>query len=111
MHACQELLVTVLIFFHCRLKEIETYEVCMHVRNYLEQFLIIPSHASFSDVHDYDTVMKDICSYVRGYVKAILEQEEDYHKMVAARDPLALQEFFQHYLSKYIRATTCDSQQ
>ena len=83
----------------------------MHVRNYLEQFLIIPSHASFSDVHDYDTVMKDICSYVRGYVKAILEQEEDYHKMVAARDPLALQEFFQHYLSRYIRAATCDFQQ
>lgn len=87
-------------FYAFSLQEIETYQLCMQIRDYLEQFVTIPAHVSASQVKDYDSVMTNICGYVKEYVGTILKQEQEYQKMVAARDPLALQEFFQHYLSK-----------
>ena len=85
-----------------RLKEIETFGLCMQIRDYLEQFVTLPSHMTDHQVQNYNDVMNGICDYVREYVQKILTREKEYQKMVAARDALALQEFFQHYLSKKI---------
>lgn len=74
----------------------------MQIRSYLEQFVSLPTHSDANDVKGYDTVMKNICGYVRNYVQAILSCEQEYQKMVGAKDARALQQFFQHYLSKYI---------
>lgn len=74
----------------------------MQIRSYLEQFVSLPTHSGSSDVKSYDAVMKNICGYVRDYVQAILSREQEYQKMVGARDAPALQQFFQHYLSKYV---------
>lgn len=77
----------------------------MQIRDYLEQFVTLPNHMTDSQAQNYNDVMSGICDYVREYVQKILSREKEYQKMVAARDALALQEFFQHYLSELVPFT------
>ena len=95
-----KMLVQTAVFY--RLKEIETYGLCMQIRDYLKQYVILPNHMTDSQAQNYNGVMSDICDFVRDYVQKLLTREIDYQKMIASRDALALKEFFQHYLSMII---------